>query len=54
MMERQEMPEMMGTPMPVKTPLNFRAMKAKIEKQNKKAERKLMSVAFVSIFFIVA
>lgn len=45
---------MQGTPMPVKTPLNFRAIKAKMEDQNKKAEKKLLLVAFVSVFFIVA
>lgn len=40
--------------MPVKTPINFRAQKLKLELENKKAERKLLIVSVVSVFFIVA
>jgi hypothetical protein len=47
-----EIPEAKGTPLPVKTPINFRVRKAQIEENNKKAMKKLYLVAFVSIFFI--
>ena len=54
MKTHHDIPEAIGTPMPVKTPINFRARKLKMEDQNRKAMRKLMIVSFVSIFFIVA
>lgn len=38
--------------MPVKTPINFQARKQKIQETNRKAMRKLLIVAFVSVFFI--
>ena len=44
----------MGTPAPVKTPVNFAQRKEEQEKQNKAAMRKLLTVSFVSVFFIVA
>jgi hypothetical protein len=49
-----DLPDAKGTPMPVKTPINFRARKAKLEDSNRAAMRKLIIVSFVSIFFIVA
>ena len=49
---KREIPEAWGTPMPVKTPVNFQARKKEINENNKKALKKLMIVAFVSIFFI--
>lgn len=50
----KDIPEAFGTPLPVKTPINFAAIKKKAEENNKKAMRKLMFVAFISVFFIIA
>jgi hypothetical protein len=47
-----EIPEAKGTPMPVKTPINFRAKKKSFEESNKKAMKKLCTVFFISIIFI--
>ena len=44
--------EAMGTPMAVKTPINFLARKNAAADNNRKALRKLYIVAFVSVFFI--
>ena len=49
-----DLPEMKGTPMPVKTPINFRARKQSQEKSQSAAMRKLYCVAFCSVFFIIA
>jgi len=43
-----------GTPVPVKTPINFQQRKTQQELSNKQAQRKLCIVAFVSVFFIAA
>lgn len=45
-------PEAMGTPMAVKTPINFLARKEAAKEANKKSMRKLLIVSFVSVFFI--
>jgi Co/Zn/Cd efflux system component len=54
MMSRSLIADDKGTPMPVKTPINFRAVRARIENSNRKAMRKLAIVSCVSVFFIVA
>jgi zinc transporter 2 len=54
MKERFEIPEAYGTPMPVKTPINFAARRKQISDNNRKAMRKLALVSFVSVFFIIA
>lgn len=46
-------PEDYGTPLPAKTPVNFAARKANLEKANSEAMRKLFIACFVSGFFIV-
>jgi zinc transporter 2 len=45
-------PEAHGTPMAVKTPINFLARKHAAAESNKKSMRKLLIVSFVSVFFI--
>ena len=49
-----DLPEAKGTPMALKTPINFRERKIIIEKQNAAAMKKLFLVSFVSFFFIIA
>jgi hypothetical protein len=51
---KREIPGDHGTPMPVKTPVNFRARKDELVNTNKAAMKKLMLVSFVSFFFIIA
>ena len=46
--------EMVGTPMPVKTPIDFKKRMIEQKDANKKAMRKLITVACVSVFFIAA
>ena len=47
------MPEDYGTPLPAKTPINFKARKAAIERSNSSAMRQLLIACFVSMFFII-
>lgn len=54
MASKQDLPDFHGTPMPVKTPINFRARKEKLQRQNDNAMKKLFIACFVSFFFIVA
>ena len=53
-MQRVALEDEKGTPMPCKTPINFRARKVQLEQSNKKAMSKLLVASFVSFFFIVA
>jgi len=48
-----DIPEAKGTPMPVKTPINFKARKEKLERDNKAAMRKLILTSILTSFFIV-
>ena len=48
-----ELPEANGTPIPVKTPINFKARKQSLEESNRKAMKKLLLATFVSGFFII-
>lgn len=47
-----EHPDFLGTPHPVKTPINFKARKLEIKENNRKAMRKLCLVSVVSVFFM--
>ena len=47
------LPEAYGTPLPAKTPINFKARKDALEASNKDAMKKLLIACFVSGFFIV-
>lgn len=49
----QRLPEAYGTPLPAKTPINFAARKAALDKSNNDAMRQLLIACFVSGFFIV-
>ncbi len=49
----EDIPEAIGTPLPVKTPINFRLRKEQLKDNNKKAMKKLLTVASVSVFFII-
>ena len=44
----------LGTPLPVKTPINFAARLEAQKKTNEAAMKKLCVVMFVSVFFITA
>ena len=46
--------DVFGTPMPVKTPINFAERMDAQKKTNKEAMKKLFLVSFVSVFFITA
>ena len=46
--------DVFGTPLPVKTPINFAQRLESAGKNNAAAMRKLMTVSFVSVFFITA
>ena len=48
-----QLPEAYGTPLPAKTPVNFKARKEALESSNKEAMRKLLIACFVSTFFII-
>lgn len=48
-----ELPEARGTPIPVKTPINYKAIKQSYEESNRKAMNKLLLATCVSFFFIV-
>jgi hypothetical protein len=43
-----------GTPLPVKTPINFKQRQELSKKDNSAALKKLLTVSFVSVFFIIA
>jgi len=44
----------MGTPIPMKSPINFESRLAAQKKTNEAAMKKLCIVMFVSVFFITA
>ena len=44
----------MGTPIPMKSPINFESRLAAQKKTNEAAMKKLCLVMFVSVFFITA
>ena len=46
--------DVFGTPMPVKTPVNYAERKAIKEKQNRDALKQLIKVSIMSVFFITA
>jgi len=52
-MFNKDIPEARGTPIPVKTPINFKARKESLERSNSKAMKKLLIASFVSLIFIV-
>lgn len=51
--DRQQL-DVFGTPMPIKSPINFERHLDKQKESNKAAMKKLTIVAFVSVFFITA
>ena len=53
MSERPQL-DVFGTPMPVKTPINFTERQVAQKETTNAAKKKLMTVAFVSVFFITA
>ena len=46
--------DVFGTPMPVKSPVNFEARLVEQKKSTRAAKRKLLTVSIVSVFFITA
>jgi hypothetical protein len=46
--------DMLGTPMPQKTPINLQKRLEEIRKANSGAQKQLYLASFVSLFFIVA
>jgi hypothetical protein len=46
--------DMLGTPMPPKTPLNLQKRLEEIRKSNSGAQKQLYLASFVSLFFIIA
>ena len=46
--------DVFGTPMPVKTPVNFEERLNMQKDSNRAAKKKLITVSIVSIFFITA
>lgn len=46
--------DVFGTPMPVKTPVNFDQRLAMQKESNNAAQKKLITVSIVSVFFITA
>jgi len=46
--------DVFGTPMPVKTPINFEQRLAMQKESTRAAQKKLITVAVVSCFFITA
>ncbi|CDW83914.1 zinc transporter of isoform 1 [Stylonychia lemnae] len=49
----KDIPEARGTPIPVKTPINFKARKQSLENSNRSAMKKLIIASCVSFVFIV-
>ena len=46
--------DVFGTPMPVKSPINFEARLVEQKESTRAAKKKLLTVSIVSIFFITA
>ena len=46
--------DVFGTPMPVKSPVNFEARLVEQKESTRAAKRKLLTVSIVSVFFITA
>jgi len=46
--------DVFGTPMPVKTPVNFEQRLVSQKESTNAAKKKLLTVSFVSVFFITA
>jgi len=46
--------DLLGTPMPARTPLNLQGRLMEMKKANSKAKTQLYLASFVSLFFIVA
>lgn len=53
MSSKLEIPEAKGTPIAMKTPINFKAKREKMQKNNDVAMRKLVLTSILTMFFIV-